>query len=328
MNRMEEAFQRARRDRLLPDTFAAPDATALEQFPSAVPLPSTPAGAGKASGRAAPAAATATDGPVVSAQLSTARSNRWIDKRLGPTAEKLVTSPAMSPVTVEQYRRLAATLHHAQSSDGIKLVMIASALAGEGKTLTAVNLALTLSESYERRVLLIDADLRRPMLHQIFDLPNGSGLHEGLKAVDQCKLAVFEISSRLALLPAGKPDPDPMSALTSDRMRGVIEDAAEKFDWVIIDTPPVGLLPDAGLLAAMVNAVVLVIHAGRTPLPVIRAATETVGRHRVIGVVLNLVDERAVTPAGKYDRYYRDAPSEPLSPLARDAITIQSDAMR
>lgn len=328
MNRMEEALRRARRERLLPDTFAAPDATALDQFPSTRSSTPTLVDFDKAprESRSAPAATTAADVPIVSEQLSAARPRRLTNGRHGPAADKLITSQAMSPATVEQYRRLAATLHHAQSSDGIKLVMITSALAGEGKTLTAVNLALTLSESYERRVLLIDADLRRPTLHHIFELPNGSGLLEGLKAPDQSKLPVHEISQRLALLPAGTPDPDPMSALTSDRMRGVIEDAAANFDWVIIDTPPVGLLPDAGLLAAMVNTVVLIIQAGRTPLAVIRAAAESVGRHRVIGAVLNFVDDRALV-AGKYGPYYCDTPSEHPSPTDR-TITIEADATR
>ena len=83
----------------------------------------------------------------------------------------------MPPLAVEQYRRLAATLHHLQSERGIKVVMITSALSGEGKSLTSTNLALTLSQSYRRRVLLIDGDLRRPSIHQIFEVQNLSLIH-------------------------------------------------------------------------------------------------------------------------------------------------------
>ena len=100
-----------------------------------------------------------------------------IDHKL---AEKVVADQNMSPVSREQYRRLAALLHDAQTSNGLKVVMIASAVPGEGKTLTASNLALTLSESYRQRVLLIDADLRKPTLHQVFQLHAASGLIEGL----------------------------------------------------------------------------------------------------------------------------------------------------
>ena len=88
-----------------------------------------------------------------------------IDARL---AEKVVVDANMSPVSREQYRRLAAVLHDAQGNNGTQVVMVASAVPGEGKTLTATNVALTLSDSYRRRVLLIDADLRRPALHEVF----------------------------------------------------------------------------------------------------------------------------------------------------------------
>ena len=89
---------------------------------------------------------------------------------------KLVVSSQTSPVAVEQYRRLAATLHGIQGERGLKTLLVTSAVPQEGKSLTVANLALTLSESYKRRVLLIDADLRRPSIHGLFGLPNVTGL--------------------------------------------------------------------------------------------------------------------------------------------------------
>ena len=93
---------------------------------------------------------------------------------------KLVGDDRMLTTSREQYRRLAATLHRIQATSGLKVVMIASAVAGEGKTLTAANLALTFSESYEQNVLLIDADLRRPSLARTFGVPSSPGLSDGL----------------------------------------------------------------------------------------------------------------------------------------------------
>lgn len=212
-----------------------------------------------------------------------------VDRFTGVQAEKIVGASRVAPAFAEQYRKLAATLHHAQRDRGIKSVLVASAMAGEGKTLTATNLALTLSESYMRRVLLIDADLRRPSLHHVFQAPNASGLSDGLRDHAERKLTLSQISPMLTLLTAGKPDADPMSSLSSARMRQVIEDAVEAFDWVLIDTPPVGLLPDANLLAAMVDAAVLVVHAGRTPTADLQKAIGLLGRDRVLGVVLNRV---------------------------------------
>ena len=219
-------------------------------------------------------------------------------------AGKLVISADVKAATVEQYRLLAATLHHAQSNNGTKVVMVASAVAGEGKTLTAVNLALTLSTSYARRVLLIDADLRRPMLDQVFQVPNSSGLNDSIKANADGKLTFIEISRRLSLLPAGIPDPNPISGLTSGQMQRIIAEAEERFDWVVLDTPPISLIADARLLAAMVHAAVLVVQAGSTPCALIQQAIETLDRSRVIGAVLNCVEERSVLPGGKYGRYY------------------------
>jgi protein-tyrosine kinase len=204
--------------------------------------------------------------------------------------DRLVTGSTISPYMAEQYRRLAATLHHAQLVQGLKTILVTSAQAADGKSLTATNLALTLSESYRREVLLIDADLRRPSLHEIFDLPNIAGLNEGLKTEGDVRLPVLKVSETLTLLPAGRPEPDPMGGLTSTRMRRIVEEAGSRFDWVIIDTAPVGLLADANILAAMADGALLVIRAGKTPYPEVTKAIEALGRERVLGVVLNGIE--------------------------------------
>ncbi len=219
-------------------------------------------------------------------------------------AEKIIATPDIRPAFVEQYRKLAGALHHAQLAKDIKVVMVTSAVAGEGKSLTATNLALTFSESYRRTVLLVDGDLRRPTLHETFQVPNTSGLGDGLRAEKEEKLSLVQVSPRLTLLTAGRPDPDPMSGLTSDRMRRVIEEAATRFDWIIIDTPPVGLLPDARLLAEMADTTLLVIRAAKTPYPFIRRAVESIGRERFFGVVLNCAEENAGIGGYNYYSYY------------------------
>ena len=234
---------------------------------------------------------------------------------VGRTVEaKYVASPEMRPVSIEQYRRLAAVLHHAQIGRGIKVLMVSSALPGEGKTLTAANLALTLSESYRRRVLIIDADLRRPTMHDVFQIPNLAGLSDGLKSTVFQKMPLVAITPNLSVLPAGRPDPDPMSSLTSDRMKQVIQQAAERFDWVIIDTPPIVMLPDGNLVAAMVETVLLVVAAGKTPYAALQKTVTALGRDRIIGVVLNRVNDRAVSSSlgwYQYDNYSAPRPAPP-----------------
>jgi capsular exopolysaccharide synthesis family protein len=205
-------------------------------------------------------------------------------------------------LSVEQYRRLAAVLHEEQVQSQLKTVMITSALPGDGKTLTVVNLALTLSESYARRVLVIDADLRIPSLHTTLEITNARGLSEAL--LDDRELSFVEVSSGLTALTGGNPGSTPLAGLASNRMREVLEECAERFDWVLIDTSPVALLPDAQVLARLVGAVILVVGAGSTPAATVeRAIAELGGPDAIFGIVLNRVEERRIPQAGYYGQY-------------------------
>jgi capsular exopolysaccharide synthesis family protein len=230
--------------------------------------------------------------------------------------ERLVISPSAAPNLTEQYRRMAAALHHAQLVQGTKVLMVTSAMPGDGKSYTATNLALTLSESYRRTVLLIDADLRRPSLHEIFRVPNVSGLNEGLKASDDEPLSALKITETLTLLPAGRPEPDPMGGLSSPRMARIIQEGAARFDWVLIDTAPIGLLADAHLLATTVDGALLVVRANQTPYAEVAKALEALGRERVFGVVLNGAES---SPVSSYSRYASAVPGPPAptTPVAR-----------
>jgi capsular exopolysaccharide synthesis family protein len=229
-------------------------------------------------------------------------------------ATKTVVDETMLPASREQYRRLAAALHQAQRTNGFKVVMVASAVAGEGKTLTASNLAMTLSESYRRDVLLVDADLRRPSLHKVFQVAGEPGLSDGLVMTDEPKLPIHRISERLAVLPAGRPTSDPIGALTSERMRRLIDEAREVFDWVVIDTPPVGLLTDAALLTSMADGVILVVKAESTSNEMVQRAVEAIGRERVIGAVLNRATEQPNRSSYDYYKYYSQSETSSLVP--------------
>jgi protein-tyrosine kinase len=220
---------------------------------------------------------------------------------------RLVTGTS-SAVAIEQYRRLAAALHQAQTEQQLKTVMITSAVPDEGKTLTAVNLALTLSESYERRVLVIDADLRQPSLHDALALANSRGLSEALR--DGGPLQFVELSNGLSVLTAGTPDRTPLAGLTSARMVEILEECAARFDWVLIDTPPVGVLPDAQVLGRLVGAVLFVIGAGSTPAAAVeRGIAELGGAEAVFGIVLNRVEQRRI-PSANYYGHYQAPPKE------------------
>jgi protein-tyrosine kinase len=224
---------------------------------------------------------------------------------LGEEVEgKLVVDAQTDSVSVEQYRRLAATLHQMQAQGTIKSLIVSSALPRDGKTLTSTNLALTLSESHKRRVLLIDADLRRPSIHTVFRIPNGVGLADSLRPEAGGPLPLIEVSSHLSVIPAGRLDANPMAGLTSDRMRALLKEATARFDWVILDSPPIALISDANLLADLVDGVILVIGAGSTSYPALKRAISEIGRERIIGVVLNRVEVDTTLPLNDYQKYY------------------------
>jgi capsular exopolysaccharide synthesis family protein len=214
---------------------------------------------------------------------------------------KLVIDDAVSAVSVEQYRRLAATMHHIQAEQGLRHLMVSSASPREGKTLTIVNLALTLSESYERRVLLIDADLRRPSVHNVFGISNKFGVAHAIQS-DPMDIRTSRVCQNLWVLPAGTPDANPMAALASRQMERLLGEATASFDWVLVDAPPFGLVADAALLARLVRAVIVVIAAGSTQYKSVEKAVAELGREYVVGTVLNRVEEGAAP----WSEYYID----------------------
>jgi receptor protein-tyrosine kinase len=285
MSRLAEALDRVKTSAALP----APDAAAA----------STTGGAAAAGAPAMPAVI-----PAEAAAAEPLVGRLGVFQDFSPRLRHTLVTSEIQPVGLEQYRRLGATLHHVQAERGTKVVLIASAVAAEGKTLTATNLALTLSESYGRRVLLVDADLRRPALHDVFQVPNAVGLGTHLRGSEPNGVSVIHARPRLSLLTAGPPDSDPMGALTSGRMPKLIAEARAVFDWVILDTPPVALLSDARLIADMADATILVIRAGRTPFEMIQRAVRALDPRRIIGTVLNGVDTGGMSDYEAYQEYY------------------------
>jgi protein-tyrosine kinase len=224
------------------------------------------------------------------------RERRPFGTRQVAAERTLVVNERANPLAVVQYRRLAGALHDLQAAQGLKTVMVTSALPNDGKTLTVANLALTLSESFARRVLLIDGDLRRPSVHTLFKLRNERGLSDVLLSESE-DLPLQQLSANLSVLPAGRSDLNAMAAVTSDRMEDLIDKRVDQFDWVLLDAAPVPFMPDARLLARIIGAVLFVIAAGSTPYPLVDKAMAALGPESVIGTVLNRVANEAIPGA-------------------------------
>jgi capsular exopolysaccharide synthesis family protein len=228
---------------------------------------------------------------------------------------RLIVHPQADPVFVEQYRRLGAALHQAQLQHGIRSVMVTSALESEGKTLSATNLALMLSRSFRKRVLLVDGDLRKPAVHELLQLQNGIGLSDILKRPGG-RLPIQILSPTLSVITGGHHDPDPVAVLVSDAAQQFLAETRDQFDWVVVDTPPVILFPDAALFADKLDTCVMVVSAATTASPVAARAVGTIGASRILGVVLNRAEQGEVAAGYGYGHYGYPGGSGPNSNFA------------
>jgi capsular exopolysaccharide synthesis family protein len=196
---------------------------------------------------------------------------------------------ARSPVA-EAYRSLAANLQFA--GGGIQTVGVTSPGAGEGKSTTIANLGIALAEN-GRRVVLVDADLRRPALHDLFGLPNREGL-TNLLLSEHAALPLQETGTPdLRLLASGPLPPNPLEVLGARRLEHALSLLRAQADLVLVDTPPAAVLADAALLGPRLDGVLLVVSAGRTKRDLAKRAKEQLERtgSNVLGVVLINVRE-------------------------------------
>jgi succinoglycan biosynthesis transport protein ExoP len=240
-------------------------------------------------------------------------------KRLALTASQevveTVTQARPQSQMAESYRALRTSLLLSNLGAPPRVILVTSARPQEGKTTTSINTAIVLAQKGVR-VLLIDADLRRPSIHKTLGMGPRSGLSNVLtgSASLQQTVATTPILPNLFILPAGTPPPNPAELLASSNMRDLLEELREQFDHIVIDTPPTLSVTDAVVLSPRADATILVIRSGQTTKQALRRARDIlmqVNAH-VAGVLLNAVD--LTSPdyyyyyeyQGKYGSYYQD----------------------
>ena len=215
----------------------------------------------------------------------------------------LVTETHPTDPVSEGYRAIRTNLMFTAIDRPLKTLVVTSAAPGEGKTSTAVNLAVTMAQNGSR-VVLVDADFRRPALHRVFQRTENRGLGDviiGTATLSELLLPTG--TPNLRLLCSGPTPPNPSELLGSSRMRQVVEELAKQSETIIIDSPPVGAVTDATVLGARADGVILVVERGRTEVAAVsRARDKLIGvGANLLGVVLNKV--RASEAAEYY--YYR-----------------------
>jgi len=193
-----------------------------------------------------------------------------------------------SPVS-EAYRALRTHVRFALGDTGGRAVCVASCLPAEGRSLTAANLAAALARE-GRQTLLVDADLRKPVLHRVFQCDGYRGLVQALEQPESWKqLAVKTSVARLTLLPAGARQPEPWELLSGGALRRILDEARADYDAVVLDTPPLIPYADARIAAARCDGVLLVIGAGKVRKRQVRQAIRYLRQTgaNVLGAVIN-----------------------------------------
>lgn len=202
----------------------------------------------------------------------------------------LVAAGAPDAKAARQYRGLCTRIVHADAGSPVKVIMITSPGAGEGKSVTASNLALTMAREYQRPTCLIDANLRSPRLQTMFGLDDGPGLVDvlaGRATLDQALTRVEPAG--VTVLPAGSGREHPAELLGTPMMRRVIDSLRAQFDRIVIDTPGVLGGVDLGMLGPLADRIVLVVRADVTAKAAIADAMSALDSSRLLGVVLNEV---------------------------------------
>lgn len=204
-------------------------------------------------------------------------------------------------VAAEAYRSLRTNIQYSSFDKKYKSIVVTSANPGEGKSITAGNLALTLAEG-EAKVLLVDCDMRKPSVHKNFKVTNTHGLSDVLLQ----KLKVMDVAhnykDNLYIMTSGKKPPNPVEMLASNAMTLFLEEMKQHFDYIVLDTPPVNAVADPQILSTKSDGTLFVVRAGVTKKDDVQSSISTLKKVNadIIGTVLHAVEKSK----NKYYYYY------------------------
>jgi capsular exopolysaccharide synthesis family protein len=220
---------------------------------------------------------------------------------LDPNVNVFVNA-GLNPHAAEQFRTLRTRLYQLRTSQPLHKIVVTSAMAGEGKTFVTSNLAQAIVHQPDRRALIIDADLRCARLHLPLGAPTTPGLTDYLRGeADEMAIIQHGQEGNLCFIPGGSEVSNPSELLSNGRLKKLLDRVTPVFDWVILDSPPCLPVADASIIAALCDAVLLVVRAGSTPTDVAQRACQELQDRNVIGVVLNALDEASANGT----HYYR-----------------------
>ncbi|WP_040194957.1 CpsD/CapB family tyrosine-protein kinase [Clostridium culturomicium] len=191
-------------------------------------------------------------------------------------------------IAAESYRTLRTNIQYSSFDEDYKVIVITSSEPGEGKSITAGNLALSLAQG-DKKVILIDCDLRKPSIHKKFKLSNTLGLSDVIVEKESVTNVGYKYNKNLTVLTSGKIPPNPAEMLGSKAMTALLDALKKVFDYVIIDTPPVQAVTDAQILSAKADGTILVVRAEKTKKDSVHNSVGLLKKvnANIIGTVLN-----------------------------------------
>jgi capsular exopolysaccharide synthesis family protein len=211
----------------------------------------------------------------------------------------------LQKIGAERFRTLRSRLSQIAATQTLKKVIVTSSIPAEGKTFVAANLANSIVRQRDRRVLLIDADLRASRLHLVLGAPASPGLTDYLRGeADESAVIQQGPDGNLFFIPGGALVSNPSELLLGDRMKLLLERVAPLFDWIILDSPPALPVHDASTLADLCDGVLFVVRAGQTDWEMAEKASAEFRDKGLLGVVLNGVEK-----GDSYGTYYYGYPA-------------------
>lgn len=206
-----------------------------------------------------------------------------------PSPEALVVDP-LHPheAPTEEFRTLRTRLNHMQSLQPIHTVVVTSPSPGEGKSFSAINLALAEAQLSSNLTLLCDFDLRRPIVHSLLQTDRGPGITDYLQGKVPLHQAMRRVGeTNLYILPAGEPVINPLELLNLKQVRQTLDRLTSLFNWVILDSPPLLFAADANLLSTLCHGTLLVVRIGATTIDSITRAMQSLCQDNVLGIIVN-----------------------------------------
>ena len=205
------------------------------------------------------------------------------------------------PTVAERFRTLRSRLYQIAAARSLKKVLVTSSVTGEGKTFVAANLAHSITLQEDRKVLLIDADLRASRMHLLLGAPSSPGLSDYLRGeADEYAVIQNAHQGNLFFVPGGREVSNPSELLLGERMKNLLDLVTPIFDWVILDSPPALPVHDASVLADLCHGVLLVVKAGKTDYELAEKARSEFLNKNLLGVVLNGVEKKDDSYGGDY----------------------------